>query len=634
MRVRRTRSRLARGAAAATLTLAAVLVCAQLPATARTSTAASASTDASQVTRPRVDIKELPVPPTVPQNGVCTHPTGCVSADWSGIGTPGPARDPKYVFLGITYAGAPDSGPASVFRGNQVLVVRTDGSTFPNGEAWKCVTCGVSYGTDIDTSQLVYPPANELPDRKRVLVSNGILECGADGVKYAVTDPRCTPARTKITPIYWNDKPLFQRDEQGVNNGREWRLSPDGQHLLFNVVDFRVLSIVPYVGRIAYDQGKGRYHLTNVSTLQNPARAFQPMVVEDGNRLRFNHAGMVGEPRGWTADGRATLGIQSLNSDSMDAWATDLATGTSRPITRGAHYTDPMAMSPNGKWLLAEEVNGSGRLDFISGLPGVPPLTAQAGTAPYVSGIRNSGNRRFFSPWLVDPATGRGFQVNAGSDKNWNAAADPAWLADSTAVVYTENLACGANPTPHRCADSTEPGGRNSRLMIARFPDFKPSAPVAAPPVSDKTWGLPYDPDKAPEQPKPVPTGTYTLRGKAQGAATVRITNNSADTQTLALTVDYRDYSDDGTNIINGTEKVERVSNTTLGCTPGTATALACLTWTEDLKLTGKHTGTKRTGPDGFTLGPSAMLRNEFQAVGILTTTIDGTTYTQPANGS
>lgn len=625
IRVRSVRSTLVRGAAAAVLALAAAL--------AGPPTSMAAAADASSTTRPRVDMQQLPVPPTVPQDGVCTHPTGCVSADWSGIGTPGPARDPKYVFLGITYSGAPDSGPASVYRGNQVLVVRTDGGAFPNGEAWKCVTCGVSLGPDIDTSQLVYPPANELPDRKRVLVSNGILECGPDGATYAVTDPRCTPANTRITPIYWNGKPLFEPDSSGINNGREWRLSPDGVHLVWDVLDFRALMEIPYVGRLSYDKKNRRYELTGTSVLVNLSPAYQPLVVEGGNQLRLNHAGMIGEPRGFTSDGSGILGIQSLNSDSMDAWATDLATGASRPLTQQAHYTDPMAMSPDGKWLLADEVNGSGRLDFISGMPGVPPLTAAAGTAPYISGIRNNGNRRFFSPWLVDAKTGRGFQLNAGSDPNWNAAADPVWLADSTAVVYTENLACGANPAPHRCADSTEPGGRNSRLMIARFPDLKPSAPVTPAPVSDKTWGQPYDPSTPVQQPKPVPTGTYTLRGKVQGTATVQITNNSSGTQALGIAVSYSNYSDDGTNIINGTEKVEHVSNTALGCTPGTASALACVTWTEDLTLSGRHTGTKRTGPDGFTLGPAAMLKNEFQAIGTLTTTIDGTTYSQPANG-
>ncbi|MET7477019.1 hypothetical protein ABZT17_21980 [Streptomyces sp. NPDC005648] len=621
-RVHRTCSILARSAAAV-LMLAAVL----------SGTRVQAADASPAADGPRVDIKELPVPPTVPADGICTHPTGCVSADWSGIGSPGPARDPKYVLLGITYAGAPDSGPASVYTGNQVLVVRTDGTTFPNGEAWKCLTCGVSYSSDIDTSQFVYPPANELPDRRRVLVSNGILECGPHGADYSVTDPRCTPANTRVTPIYWNDKPLFTRDAAGINNGREWRLSPDGVHLVWDVLDFRALTEIPYVGRLAYDDQNRRYHLINVSVLASSAPAYQPLVVEHGNRLRFQHAGMIGEPRGFTADGRAVLGIQSLNSDSMDAWATDLATGSSRPMTRQAHYTDPMAASPDGKWLLAEEVNGSGRLDFISGMPGIPPLTSQLSTSPYISGIRNNGNRRFFSPWLVDTTTGRGFRINAGSDPNWNIAADPAWLADSTAVVYTENLACGANPTPHPCADSTEPGGRNSRLMIARFPGLKPSKPVSPAPVSDRTWGVPYTPGQNPPKAAPVPTGTYTLRGKEGGSATVRITNNGAGDQTLSIGVTYDGYSDDGTNIINGTEKVERVSDTALGCTPGTASALACVTWTEDLTLTGRHTGTKRTGPEGFTLGPSVMLANNFQAVGTLTTTIDGTTYTQPANG-
>ncbi|MEV4581607.1 hypothetical protein AB0K16_51080 [Nonomuraea jabiensis] len=613
-----------RGGAAAVLALAVALPNAQ----------ASTTADTSPTARPRVHISQLPVPPTVPEDGVCTHPTGCVSADWGGLGTPGPARDAKYVFVGITYAGAPSTGPASIYTGRQVMVVRTDGTTFSNGEAWKCITCGVSYGSDIESRTFTYPPANELPDRRRVLVGNGILSCGTGDSRYAVTDDRCTAANTRITPIYWNGKPLNKPlDSNGISNGREWRLSPDGEHLLWNYFNPTALTLSGYVGRITYDKANSRYELTHISVLTNPAPEYQPLVVENGNRLRFNHAGMVGEPRGWTADGGATLGIQSLNADSMDAWATDLATGASRPVTRNAHYTDPMSASPNGKWLLAEEVRGSGRLDFISGMPGVPPLTAHGGTAAFVSGIRNEQNRRYFSPWLVDPKTGDGFQINAGSDPNWNVSADPTWLADSTAVVYKENLACGANPTLHKCADSTEPGGRNSRLMLARFPDFKPTAPVTPAKVSDKTWGVPYDPAKPPAAAKPIPAGTYTVRGKVQGSATVQITNNSAGTMPLSVSVSYRNYSDDGTNIINGTEKVERGANTTLGCTPGTDSEFLCLTWTEDLKLSGKHTGTKRTGPGGFTLGPAVSHRNDFQAVGTLTTTIDGTTYTQPANG-
>ena len=48
--------------------------------------------------------------------------------------------------------------------------------------------------------------------------------------------------------------------------------------------------------------------------------------------------------------------------------------------------------------------------------------------------------------------------------------------------------------------------------------------------------------------------------------------------------------------------------------------------------LSGRHTGTKVTSPDGFTLSP-LILENIFQATGTMTTTIDGHAYTQPGNG-
>jgi hypothetical protein len=56
------------------------------------------------------------------------------------------------------------------------------------------------------------------------------------------------------------------------------------------------------------------------------------------------------------------------------------------------------------------------------------------------------------------------------------------------------------------------------------------------------------------------------------------------------------------------------------------------LTWQEDLRLSGRHTGTKVTSPDGLTLSP-LILENIFQATGTMTTTIDGQAYTQPGNG-
>jgi hypothetical protein len=263
-------------------------------------------------------------------------------------------------------------------------------------------------------------------------------------------------------------------------------------------------------------------------------------------------------------------------------------------------------------------------LDFISAMQGIPTLTDQIGTG-YVAQIRNNGDRRFFLPWLVSSASGKSEQINAGGDPNWNAAADPVWLADSTAVVWAENLACGANPTPHQCTDSTEPGGRNSRVMIARFPTLHKSKAIAPKPISNNagaSWAIPYTQGQALPTEQGIPTGTYTVVGPVRGYATVQITENSSDTGYQSVAATYYNYSQDGTHVINGTESIQN------DATPGN------VTWNEDLALSGHETGTKVTSPGGFTLGLSVLFSNDFQATGTMTTTIDGQTYTQPANGT
>jgi hypothetical protein len=582
---------------------------------------ASVPLDPNQQLHVTANISELPVPPTVPPDGLCTNPTGCVSAAWGGLGSPGFFWDPHYVLVGVTFAGAPAApAPASIYSGNQVLLVSTDGTKFPDGDGWKCITCGVAVGSDVLTTFYNYPPPDGLADGHRVLVGNGILDCGP----YLVSDPRCTANNTHIYPIYLGSQPLGA-SSGFTTNGREWRLSPDGVHLAWDVliINGSAIEEFPFVGRLAFDATNHRYNLVNISLLPQTS----PYTVEQGNQLEFDPREMIGELRGWSSDGKSILGIQSYESDSIDAWATSLATGGSTPLTDHAEYTDPMNMSPNGRWLIADEVRGSGRLDFISGMEGIPPLTDQLSTTGFVSGIRNNGQRRFFLPWLVSLDKSASEQINAGSDPNWNAAADPVWLADSTGVVWAENLACGANsPTP--CSSSSEPGGRNSRIMMARFPNLTPSDPTAPAPISDTIpWGIPYTPGQPfPSLPAPLATGTYTLQGTIRGEATAVITDNSASTAINGIAVTYHDFSDRPGYFINGTESV--ASN-------GTTSPFAeKVTWIEDLTLSGRHTGTKITSPGGFTLGPSVLLSNNFQPTGTMTTTIDGITYTQPANGA
>ena len=69
---------------------------------------------------------------------------------------------------------APD--PASVYAGHQLIIVKTDGTTFPNGSAWNCITCGIPRGTRSARSDAMDYP-QPFADGKRVLVGTNIVDC-------------------------------------------------------------------------------------------------------------------------------------------------------------------------------------------------------------------------------------------------------------------------------------------------------------------------------------------------------------------------------------------------------------------------------------------------------------------------
>ncbi|MGW5388125.1 hypothetical protein [Nocardia sp. NPDC003963] len=589
--------------------------------------------DPSARSEEKVTLAQLPVPPTAPSTepGACTadvnpRHTGCVDPGWGGFGSIGTYwPDSDHILVGVNFAGAPAEGPGADFSGPQVLLVKTDGTGFPGGDGYKCLTCGHPApprpndpSTDYSNSVALTYPINGFRDGKRALAGTNIIDCG----DYRFADEQCTPDRIRIHPLVWD------ADTGQPGTLREPRLNPDDKHLGFSYMvqsDNRYEQI-PFMGELVFDPARGRYTVTDVRALHNPDPRYQPYVV-DGEELRFNPAGMIGEFRGWNHDGTAALGIQHHQSGSIDAWSTDNRTGQSRVLTPFAGYTDPMAASPDGKSLLAEQVIGSGRVDFIAGIPGIPPIVEQMPTTGHVSGIRNSGKRRYFTPYLVDLDTGKSQQVNAGGDPNWNAAADPAWLSDSTGVVWTENLATvpdcgGADPTV--CPESSEPGGRRSRVMLARFDDATPVSPQPVAPAPEAVWGVEYRPgDPLPPRPH-LPAGTYTMRGAEQGSARVVVSENADRTFITEIAVTYTGYSDHPGIVVDGAERVHRAGR--IGFEP--------ITWHSDLTVSGIYNGTKRTSePEGFTLHPGTI-RNDFEATGTMTTTLDGHSYTQPINGT
>ncbi|KAL5315023.1 hypothetical protein ACEPPN_017674 [Leptodophora sp. 'Broadleaf-Isolate-01'] len=593
----------------------------------------------------KIVVKELSLPPVVKSDvvGACTRKinprgTGCVPINthlFSGNFLP----DNIHVVASINFTGAPAApNPASIYSGLNLIIVKSDGKTFPNGDSWKCITCGVSAANQIGrVPDMDYPQA--FNDGRRVLAGNNIVDCG----KEAIASPRCTPDKVHITPIRTNNR----ADGSGPGTAmRELRLSPDGVHLTFNTVGISGggLTQVARMGRLVFNSAPTtgtplaqRYDLVNVVGLYNMT-GIQPISVE-GDEIFYNpEAISIGELRGFSGRGDEVSFVGfPAESSNIDVFAVHLTTGKIRRLTSHPEYADPVDISPDNNWHVVLDTRGSNRQMFMAGMRGIPPMVDIVATT-VASSTRNNGIRRFFTPWLIDKYGDRGSYKGqqlsyAGdgspgsiNDPQWNSRADPKWSWDGTKIAYWEELtlspACGgANPLP--CPVSTAQGGRVQRLLVAYLVERKALNLPRVKPISDIVpWGTPYEVDSPyPVRPAPPP-GIYTLKGKASGFAKVNITWTSAGTTVSSVGVKYTNFSDDGINTLRGTEMVTRAYQTP---------TLNLVDWYSNLTSTGTVTATKVTSPDGFHVSIDSWT-NLFNANGTLVTTIDGVTYRQPAN--
>ena len=618
-----------------------------------------------------VVVTALPLPPTAPSDapGSCTaqinpRGTGCISASEFGLQEgPGYMWDAKHVLMTVTFTGAPAAGPGSIYAGDQILAIRTDGTRFPNGDGWKCLTCGVPEtnrrGTLISADPMAgfggggapraphmpldHPQA--FPDGKRILAGTNVVDCGP----HPLVSAQCTPDKVKIFPIRWS------RSSDPNAKGaiyREQRLNPDGVHLNWNAFTTGKdgFGQFGYLGRLQFNAAPSsgeprvpRYDIEDVYILvpnkDDPTFAnFRVDPANPGKLIRNVPRGQIGEMRGWTRDGRNVIGMGFVDSGNADIFITDLKQGKSHRLTRDPAYTDPMMMSPDDKWFVALDSRTTDRSRYFAGMEGVPPLIDTL-TLSMAFCCYNNGNRRFFQPILIDVHGDRGFyrgqQLNAGpgtpgspSDPNWNARADPAWSPDGTNVVYWQGLvtapSCGGTH-PVACPASTEPGGRRARLMMAKLTSRKPLPirKVQAEPIK-VDWAVALKPgDPLPRRGSlGFPPGKYVLEGKFGGKAEVDYTGRR-------ISIRYTDFTDDGGHIINGTESAERQP------APAGATGMAAMmggnvVWHSDLRASGIQNATKKTTE------PGGLVISGFRGPieGDLVTTVDGKEYRRPPPGA
>ena len=96
-----------------------------------------------------------------------------------------------------------------------------------------------------------------------------------------------------------------------------------------------------------------RYDIVNTTALRSDAPKCQKFRLSGNQQklIRNKPACIIGEFRGFTADGLSAIGIDNDGgSSNTDLWATSLATGKSTRMTNDAGYEDPEGVSADGKW--------------------------------------------------------------------------------------------------------------------------------------------------------------------------------------------------------------------------------------------------------------------------------------------
>ncbi len=560
-----------------------------------------------------VELSRLPLPPP-PNGSSCLNATGCIT----GVDHAGGYIDANHATAVVSYAGL----PGTLYSGDQLIAIKTNGESFPNGDPWKCLSCGIPAANGGAGASGPYP--QPFQDGHRILVGTQILQCDFPWISES-----CTPEVTH----------RYNIQEPPSGSMRELRIHPDDVHLGWSTFYIGAkLDQFMYYGRLAFVGGANpRYVLQNINLMYDPAQpqAFYVNPDDPTELLRNPLVNEIGEFRGWSKDGQwaAYIGFPE-ESNRIDIFMTHIETGEIRRLTRHPGYVDPMDISYDNRWVIHLDTRPSFRQRFWGEMPGIPPVNDLVSTG-VVASTRNDGNRRFFQPILIDIFGDRGdyegqlLKSCNGEpgrtgvpgdlcDLDWNASADPRWSQDGTSLVYKE-LQNGSG--------NLEVGNRRSRLIIARFPDREPqpfSKPGEAPDFIPwaTAWYAGLNPVRT-----LAPEGTYTLNGKVFGSAMVTIEHATVSSrfgsaELVSLTeVAFNNYSDDGVSVINGIERAERLP-TSSAFTPDTL-------FDFDLTLIGCKTGTKLTSEDGYRVS-IGLLNNVLRSSGTLTTTINGVSYSQP----
>ena len=496
-----------------------------------------------------IEIIELPLPPVAPSRdpGSCSveinpRGTGCIARDLQGhkFQSGDFAPDGNHVVVNAEFVGAPASpDPASIYTGQQLILIKVDGTNFSNGDSCKCLSCGVP----VENTRGLQPERDYphiFRSGTKAIWGHNILDCSGE----QLSSESCIPSRIYIYPIHWPGT---------SSTPREMRIHPDDVHIGWS--SFTSDGQFSYFGCLSFNDAPNdsssqvpRYDLTHVNLLVDPTRA-NPLST-NGTHLTIHYDAItVGELRGFSGSGDEITYIgYPTESTNIDLYAVHVQTGIVRRLTSHPEYADPIAFSADNEWFVTMDTRGSERQMWMAGLQGIPPLIDVVAVTAAAS-TRNNGPRRFFQPILIDRYGDRGEysgqQINregdgsdgAVNDPNWNGRADPAFSPDGTKIVYWQAIvstpACGgANPL--QCPKSTAQGGREYRVMLAKLKSRMPTVPKVVYKVPDYLpWATPFTPGSLPLIHLVKTPGKYTLDGRTSRYASVQLHGEPRNRRTV-----------------------------------------------------------------------------------------------------
>lgn len=442
----------------------------------------------------------------------------------------------------------------------------------PDGSDFHCLTCALAAPGD--------PPFMKpfpMADGQRILVRlgnqtpftnspHGVLECLP-----SVLD--CQTAT--ILPI---QLPALG-DASLVQPQREFRVSPDGEHVAFT--------------QVRNDPVGGQQFISVVGTLARFADHYDvvdPRVVSP-----------LGELKQFSRDNQsvyvAAFVTNPFGAGNSDALQIDLATGAVLGrVTKHPAYDEPVELSPDDQWFLVGSGRTAGLSESFSQLER-PSLVSEA-----------IGNVTFFyfltqrpallEPWLVDRHGERDGYIGQplkplGTRDGWDGLMIPNWHPDGTRIVWYER-----NLDPSLLA----PGDITTRLRIATLTSRSPVAsPVLPQPMPSLAWAPALPGYVPPASPEPA-----SRDGAFAGRADVVFVPGSPN----HVEITYHGYSDDGRTFLDGTEVADYV--------PG---LLRSSTYAADVRQHGCKQGFLRASDVGISIT---------SLTGRTTSSVDGNVLTSP----